>query len=167
LPTIITHCSNNFGPNQYPEKLIPFFVQSALEGKPLPVYGDGKNVRDWIYVEDHCHGLYLALTQGKIGQTYCFGGDKEVSNIDLVKQLCHTLDKLTPHKDGNSYIQQITFVEDRLGHDRRYAIDNKKVVEELNFARQSSFEEAFEKTLAWYINAYQAPLESKENSAHA
>jgi dTDP-glucose 4,6-dehydratase len=150
LPVIITNCSNNYGPRQFPEKLIPHMIKCALSGENLPVYGDGKNVRDWIHVEDHCYGVYLALTQGKIGETYCFGGNAETANIDLVNKICAILDRLKPKTQG-SYKEQITFVKDRAGHDRRYAIDDSKAIQELGFKRKYTFDEGVEATVGWYL----------------
>lgn len=151
LPTVTTNCSNNYGPRQYPEKLIPYMISCALEGKALPVYGDGKNIRDWIQVEDHCEGIYLALTRGKPGATYCFGGDAERRNIDVVKAICKELDQLRPRKDGKSYETQISFVKDRLGHDWRYAIDDSLAQRELGFKRKNTFEQGLAQTVRWYL----------------
>jgi len=151
LPTIVTNCTNNYGPRQHPEKLIPRMITCALSGENLPIYGDGKNVRDWIHVEDHCNGVYLALEKGKPGQTYCFGGDAEKNNIEVVDTLCDALDKKQPKADGNSYKEQKTFVEDRKGHDFRYAIDDNKAQKELGFTRQYKFETGIEKTIDWYL----------------
>jgi len=149
LPVITTHCTNNYGPRQYPEKLIPHMIDCALAGKKLPVYGDGKNVRDWIHVEDHCAGVWLALTEGKPGQCYDFGGDAEVENIAMVKQICALLDAKNP--GVQSYADQISFVTDRLGHDRRYAIDDGKAQRELGFVRRYRFEQGIEATVEWYL----------------
>lgn len=151
LPTITTNCSNNYGPRQYPEKLIPHIITRALQGKGLPVYGDGKNIRDWIHVEDHCQGIYLALSRGKIGETYCFGGKAERTNIDLVTDICAILDTLKPNSGGVPYKLQIKFVADRPGHDRRYAIDDSKAENELGFVRQYSLETGLKKTVEWYL----------------
>lgn len=151
LPTITTNCSNNYGPRQFPEKLIPHMIQCALTDKPLPVYGDGGNVRDWIHVEDHSRGIWLALTKGRLGETYCFGGDAERGNLDVVKTICQTLDKLSPRKDGKPHDSGIKFVKDRLGHDRRYAIDDTKAQKELGFTRQFAFESGLEDTIRWYL----------------
>lgn len=152
LPTITTNCSNNYGPRQYPEKLIPTMITNALNGKPLPVYGNGKNVRDWIHVEDHAHGVYLALTKGTPGETYCFGGNSERSNIDVVKSICGILDEIRPRSDKQSYIQQIKFVEDRAGHDWRYAIDDTKAQRDLGFTRTyGQFEQGLRATVQWYL----------------
>ena len=150
LPTVVTHCTNNYGPRQHPEKLIPNMIRHALEGKKLPVYGDGKNVRDWIHVEDHARGVWLALEKGKPGQAYDFGGDTELENIALVKQLCTILDKKRPKSSG-SYAEQIAFVTDRPGHDRRYAIDDAKSQRELGFTRAYRWEEGVEATVEWYM----------------
>lgn len=151
LPAITTNCSNNYGPRQYPEKLIPHMIICALAGEPLPIYGDGKNIRDWIHVDDHSQGIYLALTKGKPGETYCFGGRAERRNIDLVKTLCGILDELSPAANDKSYESQISFVKDRLGHDRRYAIDDKKAENELGFTREHSFESGLRQTVEWYL----------------
>ncbi|MDX2112285.1 MAG: dTDP-glucose 4,6-dehydratase [Alphaproteobacteria bacterium] len=152
LPCLITHCTNNYGPRQHPEKLIPRMIDSALAGKPLPVYGDGLNVRDWIHVSDHCRGLLLALKQGKTGEVYDFGGRAEAQNITMVKQLCVLLDKLCPRADKVSYAQQITFVADRPGHDRRYAIDDSKAQRELGYLPQMTLESGLEATVRWYLD---------------
>nr|WP_320142489.1 dTDP-glucose 4,6-dehydratase [uncultured Cohaesibacter sp.] len=133
LPVIITNCSNNYGPRQHDEKLIPTIIRSALGGHTIPIYGNGKNIRDWIYVKDHCRGLYLAFTKGQPGETYCFGGKNELQNIELAKQICSQLDQLAPRSDGNSYQQQLSFVTDRKGHDWRYAIDGQKAEKILGY----------------------------------
>lgn len=152
LPAIVTNCSNNYGPRQFPEKLIPRVILRALSGQALPVYGKGENIRDWIHVEDHCAGVLLALQKGTPGDTYCFGGDSERRNIDVVKAICNILDKLSPRKDGRSYQEQITFVEDRLGHDFRYAIDDTYAQKKLGFTRKySNFETGLEATVKWYL----------------
>ena len=150
LPTIITNCSNNFGARQHSEKLIPTVIRSALAGKNIPIYGNGKNIRDWIYVEDHCAGIELAIAQGKIGESYCFGGDAERQNIDIAKQICKILDELKPKKSG-SYQDQITFVEDRKGHDFRYAIDSSKAKKKLGFKLEGTFEEKLLTTVKYYL----------------
>ena len=152
LPTIVTNCSNNYGPRQFPEKLIPRMITNALSGKALPIYGDGKNIRDWIHVEDHGAGVYLALTKGLAGETYCFGGNAEKTNLDVVHVICELLDVLQPRADRKSYREQITFVQDRLGHDRRYAIDDSKAVELLGFKRAHSFETGIRETIRWYLD---------------
>jgi dTDP-glucose 4,6-dehydratase len=152
LPAVVTNCSNNYGPRQFPEKLIPRVVLRALAGMTLPVYGKGNNVRDWIHVEDHCAGVHLALEQGLAGDTYCFGGNSERQNIEVVKSICGLLDKLSPRKGGKSYQEQITFVEDRAGHDFRYAIDDSYAQKKLNFKRKySNFETGLEATVKWYL----------------
>lgn len=152
LPTIVTNCSNNYGPRQFPEKLIPRMIECALNGKNLPVYGDGKNVRDWIHVHDHAGGILLALNAGIPGETYCFGGDAEVANIDLVQQLCSALDELWPLSDGEFYNKNITFIADRAGHDRRYAIDDSKAEKQLGFTRQYNFTSGLKSTIKWYLD---------------
>ena len=151
LPTITTNCSNNFGPHQHQEKLIPTVIASAISDKAIPVYGNGKNIRDWIFVKDHADGIYLALTQGKLGSTYCFGGNCEKENISLIQEICEILDQLEPRSDGKSYKEQITFVKDRLGHDKRYAIDNEKVEQEFGFKPLKSFSERLKETVVWYL----------------
>ncbi|MGZ3696801.1 MAG: dTDP-glucose 4,6-dehydratase [Bdellovibrionota bacterium] len=151
LPTITTNCSNNYGPRQFPEKLIPHMINCALSGKPLPVYGDGGNIRDWIHVEDHCHGIELALGKGRPGETYCFGGNAERNNLDVVRMICRHLDRLRPRADGKSYETGIAFVTDRLGHDRRYAIDDGLAQRELGFTRRYEFESGLAHTVEWYL----------------
>jgi dTDP-glucose 4,6-dehydratase len=151
LPTLTTHCSNNYGPRQFPEKLIPHMIHCALSGRRLPVYGDGGNVRDWIHVEDHCRGVLLALEKGIPGSTYCFGGDAERNNLDVVRTICRELDQLRPRDDGKSYDSSIEFVTDRPGHDRRYAIDSSFAQSELGFQRQYTFEQGLKATISWYL----------------
>lgn len=141
LPTIITNCSNNYGKNQHKEKLIPKMISNALSGEALTIYGNGKNIRDWIYVEDHCIGIELALTKGKIGETYCLGGECEMRNVEIVDLICKILDELKPKPNGDSYKDQIKYVEDRQGHDYRYAISNVKSKKELGFEVSKSFED--------------------------
>jgi dTDP-glucose 4,6-dehydratase len=151
MPTITTNCSNNYGPKQFPEKLIPHMIQCALSGKPLPVYGNGRNVRDWIHVKDHCRGVWLAATRGVPGETYCFGGNSERRNLDVVEKICDILDEVTPRGSG-SYREQIKFVEDRKGHDWRYAIDDRKAQREIGFERTfASFEDGLRDTVQWYL----------------
>jgi len=150
LPTLTTHCSNNYGPHQFPEKLIPLMIHQALAGKPLPVYGDGQNVRDWLYVLDHCAALRTALERGRPGETYNVGGGAEMKNIDLVKTLCALLDDARP-RTGSSYADLITFVKDRPGHDRRYAIDAGKIQRELGWQPEESFASGLKKTVRWYL----------------
>lgn len=152
LPIVITNCSNNYGPYHFPEKLIPLVILNALDGKPLPVYGDGKQIRDWLFVEDHARALYLVATTAKVGETYNIGGHNEKQNIDVVKTICTILDNINPRTDGQSYAQQITFVKDRPGHDLRYAIDASKIQQELNWQPQETFESGIQKTVEWYLN---------------
>jgi len=151
FPVLTTNCSNNYGPRQFPEKLIPLIIHNALAGKELPVYGDGKNVRDWLYVEDHCSALYTVMTKGKLGETYNIGGNCEMQNIEIVKAICSILDKLRPKPDGSKYDSQITFVKDRPGHDRRYAIDASKIKRELGWEPKETFETGIRKTVEWYL----------------
>lgn len=150
LPTVITNCSNNYGPFHFPEKLIPLIILNALEGKSLPVYGNGQQVRDWLYVEDHARALYLVATRGKVGETYNIGGHNEIQNIEVVQTICSILDKLVP-KDSK-YQEQITFVIDRPGHDIRYAIDSSKIQKKLGWKPQESFETGIQKTIKWYLD---------------
>ncbi len=152
LPTVTTNCSNNYGPRQFPEKLIPHMIQCALDGRPLPVYGDGGNVRDWIHVEDHCTGVRLALEKGVPGSVYCLGGNAEKNNLDVVKTICRILDRLRPHPAGKLYESGLVFVADRLGHDRRYAIDDRKAQKELSFFRRYAFEDGLAQTVQWYLD---------------
>jgi dTDP-glucose 4,6-dehydratase len=150
LPVLTTNCSNNYGPYQFPEKLIPLVLMNALAGKPLPIYGDGSNVRDWLYVTDHCSAIRTVLNDGRIGETYNVGGCNEKTNLQVVHTLCALLDQLQPKTSG-SYRDQITFVTDRPGHDRRYAIDAGKVLRELNWQPLETFETGMYKTVAWYL----------------
>lgn len=150
FPAIIINTSNNYGPRQFPEKLIPLMILNALEGKELPVYGSGQQVRDWLYVKDHVAGLVCALEKGRPGETYCIGGDNEVQNIDLVHMICDILDSKYPAANGKSYKELITYVEDRLGHDFRYAIDSGKAQRELGWTPRFSLEEALVDTVDWY-----------------
>lgn len=151
LPVIITNCSNNYGPYHFPEKLIPLVILNALDGKHLPVYGDGSQIRDWLYVEDHARALYTVITQGAVGETYNVGGHNEMTNIQVVQTLCELLDKLKPKDDGLSYVEQICFVTDRPGHDQRYAIDATKIDEELGWKPAENFSTGIEKTVLWYL----------------
>ena len=151
LPVLITNCSNNYGPYHFPEKLIPLVIHNALRGKPLPLYGDGRQVRDWLYVGDHCRALRAVLENGRPGQTYNIGGDSERANIDVVKSICGILDRLRPSAHGKAYADQITFVKDRPGHDRRYAIDAGKLRSELGWRPLESFESGLEKTVRWNL----------------
>lgn len=152
LPCIITNCSNNYGPRQFPEKLIPRMILNALNEKPLPVYGKGENIRDWIYVEDHAEGIWLALTKGEIGDSYCLGGNSERKNIEVVHRICEILDAKMPRKNTKSYKELIAFVEDRKGHDYRYAIDDTYAQNKLGYTRRfKSFEEGLLSTINWYL----------------
>lgn len=152
LPTIVTNCSNNYGPYHFPEKLIPLMILNALDGKPLPIYGDGQQIRDWLYVEDHARALYKVVTEGKVAQTYNIGGHNEKANLDVVKTICNILDELKPRQDGRQYADLITFVKDRPGHDLRYAIDASKIQRELNWVPKETFESGIRKTVEWYLN---------------
>ncbi|MBZ0086631.1 MAG: dTDP-glucose 4,6-dehydratase [Thermomonas sp.] len=151
LPTLTTHCGNNYGPYQFPEKLIPLVIAKALAGEPLPVYGDGKQVRDWLYVGDHCQAIRTVLEQGRVGETYNVGGSAEKRNIDVVQALCALLDARRPRPDGQPYARQITFVPDRPGHDRRYAIDASKLRIDLGWQPEYSFERGLAETVDWYL----------------
>jgi len=152
LPVLTTNCSNNYGPYHFPEKLIPLCIHNALAGKSLPIYGDGQQVRDWLYVEDHCIGIQRVLESGRIGEVYNIGGWNEMTNLDVVKTLCAVLDCESPRADGQSYAAQITFVKDRLGHDRRYAIDASKIARELRWKPAETFESGIRKTVRWYLD---------------
>ena len=153
FPTIVTNCSNNYGPNHFPEKLIPLIILNALAGKPLPVYGNGAQIRDWLYVEDHARALYLVVTEGAIGETYNIGGHNERKNIDVVKTVCALLEELVPNKPEGveHYADLITYVTDRPGHDMRYAIDAAKIERELGWRPQETFESGIRKTVQWYL----------------
>lgn len=150
LPTLVTNCSNNYGPYHFPEKLIPLVILNALEGKPLPVYGKGNQIRDWLYVEDHARALVVVATQGKVGETYNIGGHNEKQNIEVVKTICEILDEVKPKAE--KYSQQITYVTDRPGHDMRYAIDASKIKKELGWTPQETFESGIRKTVQWYLD---------------
>jgi len=150
LPTLTTNCSNNYGPFQFPEKLIPLMIHNALEAKPLPVYGDGGNVRDWLYVGDHCEAVRVVLERGAVGETYNIGGEREEKNIDVVRTLCMLLDRIQPRRHG-SYAELVTFVQDRPGHDRRYAMNIAKIGEALGWRPQETFASGLEKTVRWYL----------------
>jgi dTDP-glucose 4,6-dehydratase len=151
LPVLTTNCSNNYGPYHFPEKLIPLCILNALNGKPLPIYGDGQQVRDWLYVKDHCSAIRRVLDKGRLGETYNVGGWNEKANLDVVKTLCSILDELKPKADSTKYESQITYVKDRPGHDRRYAIDATKLEKELGWKPQETFETGIRKTVEWYI----------------
>ncbi|MEZ4881741.1 MAG: dTDP-glucose 4,6-dehydratase [Flavobacteriaceae bacterium] len=150
LPVVTTNCSNNYGPNQHKEKLIPTIIRKAISGQPIPIYGDGKNVRDWLYVRDHCSGIYLALENGKLGETYNIGGRNERENLYIANVICELLDEMLPKQA--SYKEQITFVKDRPGHDFRYAIDASKIENELGWKAEENFESGIRKTIEWYLN---------------
>ena len=152
LPVVTTNCSNNYGPLHFPEKLIPLMIVNALAGKPLPVYGDGMQVRDWLYVKDHCSAIRRVLEGGRLGETYNVGGWNEKPNIEIVKTVCALLDELRPRADGASYTTQISYVKDRPGHDRRYAIDARKLEKELGWKPAETFETGIRKTVAWYLD---------------
>ena len=150
LPTLTTNCSNNYGPYQFPEKLIPLMILNACEGKSLPIYGDGSNIRDWLHVEDHCSGILSVLQKGRVGQTYCIGGASEKTNMEVIDTLCKILDRKFPERAPHNQLK--TFVKDRPGHDHRYAIDFSKINNELGWNPSFSFEEGMEQTVEWYIN---------------
>jgi len=152
LPVVTTNCSNNYGPRQFPEKLIPLCIHNALASKPLPIYGDGRQVRDWLYVADHCAAIRRALAAGRPGEVYNIGGNSEQANIDVVRQLCAILDLESPRSDGLSYATQITYVKDRPGHDRRYAIDARKVARELGWTPAETFATGIVRTVRWYLD---------------
>ena len=152
LPTIVTNCSNNYGPYHLPEKLIPLVILNALDMKPLPIYGKGDQIRDWLFVEDHARALYQVVTEGVVGETYNIGGHNEKQNIEVVKTICKILDELKPESTGQKYETLITFVKDRPGHDLRYAIDAAKIEKELGWTPQETFETGIRKTVAWYLN---------------
>jgi len=151
LPVLTTNCSNNYGPYHFPEKLIPLVIRNALAGQPLPIYGDGQQVRDWLYVGDHCSAIRRVLEAGRPGETYNVGGWNEKANLEVVNTICATLDALKPHADGQSYANQITFVTDRPGHDRRYAIDASKLMRELGWRPAETFDSGIRKTIEWYL----------------
>jgi dTDP-glucose 4,6-dehydratase len=151
LPTLTTNCSNNYGPYHFPEKLIPLIILNALDGKPLPVYGDGQQVRDWLFVEDHAQAIWLVLHRGRVGETYNVGGLNERPNLEVVRRICALLDRKSPRADGRSYSAQITNVADRPGHDRRYAIDCGKIRRELGWKPRESFETGLDRTVDWYL----------------
>jgi dTDP-glucose 4,6-dehydratase len=151
LPVLITNCSNNYGPYQYPEKLIPLMISNALSGEPLPIYGTGENVRDWLFVEDHARALKLVFESGSVGHTYNVGGDTQLSNIDVVRHICALLDRLKPRSDGRSYSEQIVFVSDRPGHDFRYAVNTTRLRDRLSWVPLETFETGMTKTVNWYL----------------
>lgn len=152
LPTVVTNCSNNYGPYHFPEKLIPLVILNALDGKALPIYGKGDQIRDWLYVEDHAKALYKVVTEGKVGETYNIGGHNEKQNIEVVKTICKILDELKPQNNHQPYETLITFVKDRPGHDLRYAIDASKIAKDLGWKPEETFETGIRKTVEWYLN---------------
>ena len=152
FPVVTTNCSNNYGQYHFPEKLIPLLILNAINGKPLPIYGDGQQVRDWLYVGDHCSAIRAVLAKGTLGETYNIGGWNEKANIDVVKTICQILDELKPRADKKSYAEQITFVKDRPGHDRRYAIDARKIERELGWRPAETFDTGIKKTIQWYLD---------------
>ncbi len=165
LPVLTTHSSNNYGPHQYPEKLIPLIIQQSLAGNSLPIYGDGQQIRDWLYVVDHCRAIQRVLESGSPGQCYNIGGENEKSNLDVVHTLCDLLDVLKPRVDKQSYRKQITFVQDRLGHDTRYAIDATKLKQELDWKPVETFVSGIQKTVQWYLDQHERAFLGK-NSIH-
>lgn len=154
FPAVITNCSNNYGPRQHDEKLIPVVIKKALNKEPIPIYGDGKNVRDWLYVTDHCKALHEVLEHATVGENYNVGGKNEIKNIDIANHICSMLDDLKPREDGQPYAAQITYVKDRPGHDYRYAIDPSKIEQELNWQPKETFATGIKKTVAWYLKKY-------------
>jgi len=165
LPTLITNCSNNYGPYQFPEKLIPLMIINCLQGKSLPIYGKGENVRDWLYVRDHCEAIYTVLQNGNVGEIYNIGGNNEIKNIDVVKTIISILDEIKPNKSGESYSELITYVTDRPGHDFRYAIDASKIETELGWTPEESFETGIRKTIQWYLE-YEEWWRSIQNNTY-
>ena len=152
LPTLISNCTNNYGPHQHQEKLIPLIITNALENKNLPIYGDGKNIRDWLYVEDHCEAIIKILENGNPGETYNIGGSCEKNNLEVVSEICKILDSIKPKQDGSSYKEQIEFVKDRPGHDFRYSLDTSKIKKDFNWKPKESFSSGLEKTVQWYLD---------------
>ena len=152
LPTLISNCTNNYGPHQHHEKLIPLIITNALDNKNLPIYGDGKNIRDWLYVEDHCEAIIKILANGKPGETYNIGGSCEKNNLEVVQEICKILDSIKPKQNGSSYEEQIEFVKDRPGHDFRYSLDTSKIEKDLNWKPKETFTSGLEKTIQWYLD---------------
>lgn len=152
MPILTMHCSNNYGPYQFPEKFIPLSIMNALQAKPISIYGDGQHIRDWLYVKDHCNAIRVALEKGRLGETYNVGSRNEKTNLEVVEALCSILDELKPKADGSSYANQITYVQDRPGHDRRYAIDATKLERELHWKSEENFESGLRKTIQWYLD---------------
>ena len=155
FPVITTNCSNNYGPYQFPEKLIPLCITNALKGKPLPIYGDGKQIRDWLHVSDHCNAIIQLMKKGKLGQSYNIGGSNEKTNISVVKKICQVLDKIRPLKNGRTYKSQIQFVKDRPGHDLRYAVNSSKIKLELGWKPKETFDSGIKKTVEWYLENFE------------
>ncbi len=166
MPVVLSNCSNNYGPYQFPEKLIPVVVLNAIAGQPLPIYGDGSNIRDWLFVNDHCEALLQVLQRGLVGRCYNIGGENERTNLQLVSTICEILDRIRPREDGLSYAEQITFVTDRPGHDARYAIDAARIRDELGWRPSVSIEEGLEHTVRWYLNneAWWRPLLKRDGA---
>ncbi len=164
FPTIVTNCSNNYGTRQHAEKLIPTIIRKALAGEAIPIYGNGQNIRDWLHVKDHCIGLYLAYQKGNIGESYCFGGSNEWRNLDLAKKLCMALDKMFPKSDGSEYQEQIEFVEDRKGHDWRYAIDSRKAEQELGFMAEEQHDDYLQEVIKFYHSFYQRKRNTQQEN---
>jgi len=152
FPGLITNCSNNYGPYQYPEKLIPLIIKNCIDEEPLPIYGKGMNIRDWLFVEDHCDAIYSVLLDGKVGETYNIGGNNELQNIEIVKHICSIMDEVKPRKNGQSYDKLISFVPDRAGHDFRYSINTSKIKKELGWKPKESFKSGIRKTIKWYLD---------------
>ncbi len=155
LPVVITNCTNNYGPYHFPEKLIPLVINNALQGKALPIYGKGDNTRDWLYVDDHAKGIILAFEKGQLGESYCIGGHNERTNLEVVQTICRLLDELQPRNDGQSYLEQISYVSDRAGHDYRYAMDPTKIQSELGWQPEENFDTGIQKTIQWYLDNQQ------------
>ena len=152
FPALTTNCSNNYGPYQFPEKLIPLVIHNALAGKPLPIYGDGQQIRDWLYVEDHCNAIRAVLEKGTPGEVYTVGGNNEKANLEIVHTICDSLDEMAPQASGKPYQSLITFVNDRPGHDRRYAIDSGKIQRQLGWTPKETFATGLKKTIRWYLD---------------
>jgi dTDP-glucose 4,6-dehydratase len=167
LPILVTNCTNNYGPNQYPEKLIPVIITNCLEGKSIPVYGDGKQIRDWLYVEDHCSAIYKVLQKGRLGETYCIGGNNQPTNLEIVHRICEILDEMVPQSPHLPHLDLIEFVKDRPGHDRRYDIDITKISSELNWQPQVSLSDGLEKTVNWYLDNIDWVNSIRENPVYA
>ena len=164
VPSLITNCSNNYGQYQFPEKLIPLMILNCLSEKSLPIYGDGKNIRDWLYVEDHCDAIYTVLQNGTIGDTYNIGGNNEIQNIQIINTICSIMDELKPRENGETYSQLITYVKDRPGHDFRYAIDASKIKNDLNWVPKENFETGIKKTIHWYLENEQWWKDIQDNT---